>query len=183
MQISSAWFSDGAEMPLECTRDGENLSPPLAWRDAPRETRSFALVCADPDAAEHPCHHWAVYDIPREQAALCEGLPQVNAVRGVRQAMNDLGHLGYGGPCLGAARSAHHYHFRLFALQVERLPLSREPSCRDVERAARRLAIAEAEVIGVHGGRNHPNAADPAIAEGGLRRPASVRQGAAGSEN
>jgi Raf kinase inhibitor-like YbhB/YbcL family protein len=182
MQISSTWFSDGAEMPLECTRDDQNLSPPLAWRDAPQETRSFALICADPDAARHPCRHWAVYDIPREQAALREGLPQVNAVRGVRQAMNDLGHLGYGGPCLEPARSAHHYHFRLFALLVERLPLSREPSCRDVERAARRLAIAEAEVIGVHGGRSHQNSTGPAIADSGLRRPVVIHQTAPGRE-
>ncbi|WP_342239003.1 YbhB/YbcL family Raf kinase inhibitor-like protein [Inquilinus sp. OTU3971] len=150
MQITSPLFDDGAEMPCECTLDGGNFSPPLAWRDAPPETRSFALVCEDPDAPGHAWRHWAVYDIPREQVALAEGLPEVNAVRGVRQAKNDFGRLGYGGPCPPRGHDAHHYRFRLFALAVERLKLSREPSCRDVERAARRVALAEAELVGLY---------------------------------
>jgi hypothetical protein len=149
MKISSPLFSDGAEIPPECGLDGGNLSPPLAWQDAPPETRSFALVCEDPDTPGQPWRHWAVYDIPREQAALAEGLPQVNAVRGIRQAKNDFGHAGYGGPCPPRG-SARHYRFRLYALSAERLRLSREPSCQDVERAARRLAIAEAELVGLY---------------------------------
>ncbi|MFL5512756.1 MAG: YbhB/YbcL family Raf kinase inhibitor-like protein, partial [Gemmatimonadales bacterium] len=37
-------------IPLKYTRDGQNVSPPLEWHDAPEQTRSYALVVEDPDA-------------------------------------------------------------------------------------------------------------------------------------
>jgi hypothetical protein len=43
-------FADGAAIPRRLTCDGEDLSPPLSWSDAPTDTRSFVLLCDDPDA-------------------------------------------------------------------------------------------------------------------------------------
>src|SRR3954466_4952041 len=44
---------------------GENVSPPLAWSNAPAGTKSFALVMTDPDGrAGLGVVHWVAYGIP-----------------------------------------------------------------------------------------------------------------------
>ena len=50
-------------MPKRHAQEGENLSPPLRWEDAPEETKSFALIVEDPDAPSGTCRHWAIYNI------------------------------------------------------------------------------------------------------------------------
>ena len=70
MQLRSSVFSDGAAIPRRFTCDGEDLSPPLTWSEAPGETRSFVVLCDDPDAPAGTWHHWAVYDIPSNQTGL-----------------------------------------------------------------------------------------------------------------
>ena len=45
---------------------------------------------------------------------------------------------------------SHDYHFRLLALSVNHLPLRSNPSCRDVEREARKHLIAEATLSGLY---------------------------------
>jgi phosphatidylethanolamine-binding protein (PEBP) family uncharacterized protein len=44
----------------------------------------------------------------------------------------------------------HRYHFRLLALSIVHLPLRKDPSCRDVEREARKHLIAEATLTGLY---------------------------------
>jgi hypothetical protein len=148
MRLRSSAFPDGAGIPRRFTCDGENVSPPLAWSDVPEGTRSFVLLCDDPDAPAGTWHHWAVCDIPASVAELAEGA-------GARldqwtQAVNDFGRPGYGGPCPPRGHGLHHYHFRLLALSVDRLAVGANPSCRDVEREARGHVIAEATLVGVY---------------------------------
>jgi len=50
MQLSSSVFSNGETIPRRFTCDGEDLSPPFQWREPPKGTRSFVLLCNDPDA-------------------------------------------------------------------------------------------------------------------------------------
>ena len=50
MQLTSAAFQAGAEIPSYYTSDGDDVSPELSWKDAPKETKSFALIMHDPDA-------------------------------------------------------------------------------------------------------------------------------------
>lgn len=50
MQLSSSALSNGAAIPRRFTCDGEDLSPPLDWRAVPAPTRSFVVLCDDPDA-------------------------------------------------------------------------------------------------------------------------------------
>ncbi len=150
MHLSSPAFSDGQRIPRRFTCDGEDLSVPLRWSDAPAETRSFVLLCDDPDAPAGVWHHWAVYDIPPDRTELAEGVGRPGAKSRLKQAINDFGRTGYGGPCPPRRHGDHHYRFRLLALSIDRLPVGATPSCQEVERQARPHAIAEAKVVALY---------------------------------
>jgi Raf kinase inhibitor-like YbhB/YbcL family protein len=150
MRISSAAFSEASAIPNRYTCDGGNISPPLEWHDPPAGTHSFALLCDDPDAPGGTWHHWAAYDIPRALASLAEGAARHAQRQGFKQATNDFQRTGYGGPCPPHQHGLHHYHFRLLALSVERLAMGKSPSCRDVEREARKYVLAEASLVGIY---------------------------------
>lgn len=148
MRLTGPAFASGDWVPQRFTCDGADVSPPLAWSDPPAATRSFALVCADPDAPGGTWYHWAIYDIPPGVRALDEHWPPARAAP--LQAINDFRRRGYGGPCPPRGAPAHHYQFRLYALNVEQLGVGPGAHCREVETTAQTHAIATAELIGVY---------------------------------
>ncbi len=150
MRLRSSGFPNGATIPRRFTCDGQDLSPPLDWSGAPAGTRSFVLLCDDPDAPGGTWHHWAAYDIPADSMGLAEGATRHADAKNFKQAINDFRKAEYGGPCPPRGHGAHHYHFRLLALTVDQLPLRSQPSCGDVEREARKHAIAEAILVGLY---------------------------------
>ncbi|MEH2471130.1 Raf kinase inhibitor-like YbhB/YbcL family protein [Nitrobacteraceae bacterium AZCC 2161] len=150
MQLSSSAFANDARIPRRFTCDGEDLSPPLGWTGAPAQARSFVLLCDDPDAPVGTWYHWAAYDIATDRAGLAEGAARDADRQSLKQAVNDFRRSGYGGPCPPRGHGAHHYHFRLLALSIDHLPLRKDPSCRDVEREARKHLVAEAILTGVY---------------------------------
>ena len=99
----------------------------------------------DPDAPAGTWHHWAVYDIPSAVTELA-----VNGAQNtkMKQAVNDFRKVGYGGPCPPHGHGPHHYHFRLLALSTDHLRAKSNASCPDIEREARKHAIAEAILVG-----------------------------------
>ena len=151
MQFRSSAFDDGAAIPRRFTCEGGDVSPPLNWGDPPAATRSFVVLCDDPDAPAGTWHHWAAYDIPAERTGLPEDAARHGGKEGFMQALNDFGRSGYGGPCPPRSHGPHHYHFRLLALSTDRLPVRKDPSCRDVEREARKHLVAEAVLVGLYG--------------------------------
>ena len=48
--VTSSAFKEGGMIPAKYTCDGQNISPPLKWQQAPQGTKSFALISDDPDA-------------------------------------------------------------------------------------------------------------------------------------
>lgn len=148
MWLRSSAFENGAVIPRRYTCEGEDVSPPLTWGDAPAGTRSFALLCDDPDAPAGTWRHWAVYDIPASTTALREGIGPDEG--GVRQGVNDSRTVGWSGPCPPHGHGRHRYHFRLLALSVEVLAGLSRPTCRTVEREARRHLLAEATLVGTY---------------------------------
>jgi Raf kinase inhibitor-like YbhB/YbcL family protein len=149
MRLSSTAFPDGSAIPRRFTCDGEDTSPPLSWDGAPPETRSFVVLCDDPDAPAGTWHHWAAYDIPATETGLAVDAAR-HAEKRFKQASNDFQRLGYGGPCPPRRHGPHHYHFCLLALSVDRLALRGAPSCRDVAREARKYVLAEATLMGIY---------------------------------
>ena len=149
-QLMSSSFDHNAAIPPRYTCAGEDLSPAFEWDDPPPGTRSYALFCDDPDAPSGTFRHWAVFDIPADRRRLAEGVrPAETPVEGMRQAVNDFGRAGYAGPCPPRGHGAHHYHFRLLALDVERLSVDPHPSCRAVDQAARGHTLGSAEIVGL----------------------------------
>ena len=116
-KITSPAFADGAAIPRVYTCQGDDVSPPLAWQDAPHGTRSFALIVDDPDAPDPKAPrmvyvHWVIYDLPAATHGLEENVAALPP--GARDGLNDWKRTGYGGPCPPVGR--HRYFFKLYAL-------------------------------------------------------------------
>lgn len=101
MNLYSNTFADGAALPQRAALGrpdpdshvafADNRSPHLAWQGAPAGTRSFVVLCVDPDcpsvgddvnqegrevAADLPrvdFFHWVLVDIPATTGSLAEG--------------------------------------------------------------------------------------------------------------
>lgn len=148
--LQSSAFESGGRIPDRHTCAGENLSPPLEWSGVPPGTRSFVLLCDDPDAPGGTWQHWALFDLPADAMALPEGHARENPPGGPRQGVNDFRRSGYDGPCPPPGHGVHHYRFRLLALDAERLDLKDDAGCRDVEAAAAEHALGEVTLIGTY---------------------------------
>jgi len=149
-QLRSPAFEAGQRLPAKYTLDGENLSPPLEWRDAPEGTKSFVLVAEDPDAPSGLFKHWAIYDIGPERGGLPEGTGREAKVDHARFGMNDFGHAQYDGPRPPTGHGTHHYHFRLWALDVDTLPAADKAPVDEIKKAAKGHVLAEAEIVGTY---------------------------------
>lgn len=142
----------------------DNKSPAISWTDVPEGTKSFAIICHDPDVpssgedvnqegktvpADLPrvdFYHWVQVDIPVEFISLAEGeVSDGITAKGKAPGKRSYGvtginnytdwfaddpdmsgnYGGYDGPCPPWNDSiVHHYHFTVYALDVESLGLS-----------------------------------------------------------
>lgn len=118
IQLTSAAFNEGDTIPRQYTADGKDVSPPLRWTDPPAGTKSFALICDDPDAPRGTWVHWVLFNLPADRRTLDEAVPtQPELADGVRQGKNDFRKIGYGGPAPPAGKP-HRYFFHLYALDT-----------------------------------------------------------------
>lgn len=147
LTLESPAFEDGDEIPVKYTCEGEDIAPPLRWSGAPPETKSFALVCSDPDAPDGIFRHWAVFDLPLDAGQLEEGFDAAS-IGQAREAQNDFGKTGYGGPCPPRGHGHHRYHFKLYALDTDRLDLAGTPKIGEVIEAAEKARLDEATLTG-----------------------------------
>ena len=118
MQLTSTAFAQGGRIPARHTGEGEDVSPALAWGAAPDGTRSFAVVCHDPDAplvskGTYGFVHWVLYNIPGTVSSLAAGAKEYTSGK------SDFGKEGYGGPMPPNGHGTHHYYFWVFALREE----------------------------------------------------------------
>jgi Raf kinase inhibitor-like YbhB/YbcL family protein len=118
IKVTSTALQDGGMIPSKYTCDGENISPPLEWSGAPTTTKSFALICDDPDAPGKTWVHWVLYDLNASASELPEDVkPREVLSNGAKQGTNDFQKIGYGGPC--PPSGTHRYFFKLYALDAE----------------------------------------------------------------
>jgi Raf kinase inhibitor-like YbhB/YbcL family protein len=150
--IKSSAFKDGETIPKKFTCDGQDFSPELSWENAPAGTKSFALICEDPDAPGGTFIHWVIYDIPANVTKLDENVKKVGLVDDkIKQGVNDFGRIGYGGPCPPRGHKPHRYIFKLYALDVETLGLNSGATAEQVESKAKGHILGEARITGLYG--------------------------------
>ena len=127
MKVTTTAFADGGAIPTEFafgrpdanTRVAlsANRNPDLAWTGAPAGTKSFAVLCVDPDVPSRgddvnqegrivpaslprvDFHHWVLVDLPASTASIARGehadgvvphgKPGPAAKHGARHGIND----------------------------------------------------------------------------------------------
>jgi Raf kinase inhibitor-like YbhB/YbcL family protein len=127
MKLTSSSFDDGAPIPVQyafCAPDeknhvtlSQNQNPHLAWTEVPMGTKSFAIVCHDPDVPSKgddvnkegrtvpmslprvDFFHWVLVDLPASAVGVnvgefssevvARGKPGPRAPHGARQGVND----------------------------------------------------------------------------------------------
>jgi Raf kinase inhibitor-like YbhB/YbcL family protein len=137
MRVTSESFTDGdylgqahvlsADYGFGC--GGGNRSPHLRWRDGPAGTKSFAVTCFDPDAPTGSGFwHWVVVNIPPDVTELPLGASSARMPAGALEVRTDFGKPGYGGPCPPEGDHPHRYLFTVYAVGLDRLPVTADTS-------------------------------------------------------
>lgn len=124
MRLTSSAFTKGGSIPSKHTGEGDDVSPQLAWSNAPEGAGAYAVICHDPDAplvsaiGTYGFVHWVLYNIPASTTSLVEGCTEFTA------GVNDFGKQGYGGPMPPNGHGQHRYYFWVLALKefVEMAP-------------------------------------------------------------
>lgn len=118
LKLTSPAFVFGEKIPQKHTGEGVDVSPALEWTNAPNGTRSFAVVCHDPDAPKieagtYGFVHWVLYNIPGSVTSLPED------VKDYTVGLHDGQKEGYMGPMPPEGHGTHYYYFMVFALDKE----------------------------------------------------------------
>jgi Raf kinase inhibitor-like YbhB/YbcL family protein len=133
---------------------GQNISPEISWGGVPASAKSLAIAVWDQDApVSGGFYHWLILNVPVETKKLAEGAGDVTshkAPSGSVQLVNDWGEPGYGGPC-PPGHSQHRYHFILYALNVQQLPLSAKSRISEANAVIKKSTVGSIEEVLVYG--------------------------------
>ena len=118
LQLKSSAFENLEKIPQKHTGEGSDVSPALEWTNVPGGTKSFAVICHDPDAplvspGTYGFVHWVLYNIPSSVTELLE------ATKDFTTGINDAQKEGYMGPMPPQGHGKHHYFFWILALDKE----------------------------------------------------------------
>lgn len=144
---------DGA-IPVRFAREevdgGMNVSLPLRWSGFPAQTRSFALVLVDRTPVASEWVHWVVVGIPARTTSLPENASRRLMPTGSVESKNTFGDVGYGGPEPPVGSGVHTYEAIMYALEVDTIQLSEEPTFAEFTAAVEAVAIGRATVSGTY---------------------------------
>jgi Raf kinase inhibitor-like YbhB/YbcL family protein len=169
-----------------------NRNPHLAWSGAPEGTKSFAIICRDPDAPavnddvnkagrmvsfrvpRVDFCHWVLIDIPASATEILAGshsdgvtargkdpgpAPDGQGIQGLNDytswftddADMEGEYAGYDGPCPPwNDERLHHYHFMIYALDIETLGLSGSFDGTKALEAIEGHVLDKAELVGTY---------------------------------
>ncbi len=155
-QMGTTSFADGHMMSDKYTCQGANISPEIHWKGAPLKTKTFALICEDPDAPTQTWVHWVIYNIPitkditKPTYELTEGMPKDDVQsNGIMQGSNDFKKIGYDGPCPPKGLP-HRYYFELYAVDSV-LPVSAGFTKSELMKAMKGHILAQTQIMGLFG--------------------------------
>ncbi len=125
---------------------GGNISPDLAWINPPDGTKSFAIICHDPDAPkENGWYHWLVVNIDKNTTSIDMGGKIENSL----ETVTDFKTTGFGGACPPIGHGIHHYNFTIYALDVEKLNVDKNDSPVEVEKEVLKHTISKDTITGL----------------------------------
>jgi Raf kinase inhibitor-like YbhB/YbcL family protein len=154
MELSSPAFQNGGRIALKHVMPGiggQNISIPLAWKDIPAGTKSFALSIVDIHPVARECVHWLAINIPANVSSIPEGASGKAMPKGCFELANYFGGIGYGGPQPPKGTGDHSYVVTLYALDADKLPLSFNTSLSDFKKALIKKILATASITGKYG--------------------------------
>ena len=148
--LTSGAFKNGARIPDKYTGESVDVSPKLMWSGLPKEAKSIAIICDDPDAPVGTWVHWVIFNIDPKLFSISENVPKGEKIvlNGASQGKNDFKKLGYGGP-MPPAGPTHRYFFKIYALD-KMLDLQAGASKADLERAMQGHIIAQGQLMGTY---------------------------------
>jgi Raf kinase inhibitor-like YbhB/YbcL family protein len=152
LTISSPAFAQNGPIPKKYTSQGEDVSPPLEWSDAPARTMSYVLIVDDPDAPDPRAPlatwvHWVLYNIPAGIQSFAADLLRNGLPAGPRTGINGWRRTTYGGPAPPIGR--HRYFHKLYALDLVLPDLEHPPKARLLN-AMKGHVLAESQLIGTY---------------------------------
>lgn len=106
---------------------GNNLSPKIVWKNAPDNTKSFAITMYTDDTNNNSgWWHWIIYNIPANVNLIESGANNNKKLlpKGAIQGLNDYGERDYGGVC-PPFNKKYNYVITIYALDIEELDLSK----------------------------------------------------------
>jgi Raf kinase inhibitor-like YbhB/YbcL family protein len=153
--MTSPAFADGGMLTKKNAADdpmrmcgGENVSPPLAWANAPEKTKSFVVFMLDPDGLlGQGVSHWLGYGIPASVKGFAEGeltKGSKNFIGGKGTRDNAL----YIGPCPPVGDALHHYVFTVVATDLDPAALKPGMTREEVYAAMKGHTLGGASVVG-----------------------------------
>jgi Raf kinase inhibitor-like YbhB/YbcL family protein len=151
MDLTSSAFKDQGRIPVHYVMPGaggKNVSVPLAWKNAPEGTRSFALSIIDPHPVARNWVHWFVINIPKDVSSLEEGASGKKMPPGAVELRNSFGSAGYGGPQPPRGTGDHPYVVTLYALSVEKIDLGAATPLPAFQKALEGKVLGSAKMTG-----------------------------------
>ena len=125
--------------------EGGNKAPQMSWANVPVNTKSYAIICHDPDAPRPTgWYHWLMVNIPQNVTSYKGEVPS-----GAIETMTDFNTTGYGGACPPVGHGVHRYNFTVYALDVEKLDVSAKDKPTEVEKLVKSHAIAKTTITGL----------------------------------
>lgn len=153
-KLTSKSFEDGKVIPTKhattSVSGGKNISIPLKWENAPKETKSFAISIIDLHPIANNWVHWFLINIPKDVNLIEEGASRTDKLpKGSKELNNTFGWLGYGGPQPPKGSGPHKYEITIYALDIEKFDLDEYAPLKVFQKAIEGHVIGTAKIVGV----------------------------------
>jgi Raf kinase inhibitor-like YbhB/YbcL family protein len=125
---------------------GRNISPQLAWSDAPRATKSLVLTLIDVDVKPSQWSHWILVDLPANVTSLPRGADSLPG--GAKAVASNFGDAAYAGPCPPKGTGIHHYQFTIWALPSATISFAPDEKATDITTELSRQSLDHASLTG-----------------------------------
>ena len=135
--IKSDDFTEGSLLEKKFTPLGEDINPSLKWENPPEGTKSFALICEDPDCPTGLFTHWSIKNIPKDKTEIA------NKEKVGVEIRNSWGLKRYKGP--RPPFGTHRYYFRLYALSEETIGAR---NIKELREEIKKYKIGETSIMG-----------------------------------